>query len=115
LDLLQVGSTAIDVPRVSGLLEGRTAADGRVRDAIVTAVAGAIGSMAALLNPGAVIIGGPWSRAGDFHRLLAERVHRDAIIDTEIRLAELDDHAALVGARIAAVRSAHVRLFGVPH
>jgi predicted NBD/HSP70 family sugar kinase len=114
-NLLLPGSTAIDVPRVSSLLEGRTATDRRTRDAIVTAVATAIESVTALLNPEAVIIGGPWSRAGDFHRLLAERVHGGAIIDTEIRLAALDDRAPLVGARVAAVRSAQLRLFGVPH
>jgi predicted NBD/HSP70 family sugar kinase/biotin operon repressor len=108
--LLQRGSAAIDVPKLCAVLEGRTVADRRVRDGVVVAVSTAIASMIALLNPSAVVIGGPWSNAADFSARLQERVQEIAVVATTVRPALLGSDAPLTGARIAAVRSAQRRL-----
>ena len=50
---------------VRTVLEGRTAAERRTRDVLVDAVAGALSSVTALLNPAGVVVGGPWSSAAD--------------------------------------------------
>jgi predicted NBD/HSP70 family sugar kinase len=112
LDLLQPGSAAIDVGAVEHALDGASAHARRTRDAVVEAVAGAIASMVALLDPGAVVVGGPWSRAADFSERLAVRVGELAVAPTEIRLAGLDAAAPLRGARLAAVRAAQDSLLG---
>jgi len=109
-DLVEPGSNAIDVPALLEVLAGGTAADRRRRAAVAEAVAGAIASMTALLNPERVLIGGPWGTAYDFDRLVAERVHELAMIDTEVRPAALGPTAPLSGARIQAVRSAQAWL-----
>ncbi len=114
LDLLQPGSAAIDVPRLSAALGGGSAADRRIRDAVVDAVAGAVSSMTALLNPAAVIVGGPWGAVAGFADRLAARVHELSVVPTEVRLALLGDAAPLAGARLAAVRGAQAGLVAPP-
>lgn len=105
-DLLQPSSDVIDVPRLAEILDGRTATHRRTRDAVVHAVAGAVCSVTALLNPEAVILGGPWGGVGDFCSLVAERVHSLAAIDAQVRPALLDSGASLTGVRVHAVQSA---------
>lgn len=105
-DLLQPGSSAIDVTRLTTILEAPGVGARRVRDAVVTAVAGAVCSVTAVLNPSAVIIGGPWGRVPGFGPQLTERVCDLAVITTEVRPAAIDDSAPLVGARLAAVQAA---------
>jgi predicted NBD/HSP70 family sugar kinase len=112
LDMLQPASPAIDVIRVSACLEGSTATDRRRRDIIVDAVAGVIASMVALLNPDGVVVGGPWSTAGDFAERLSERVESSAVVATQVRTAQLGVAAPLVGARFAAVQAAQSTLLG---
>lgn len=107
LDLLVPGSATIDVGLVRRVLEGSSAAERRRREVLVAAVAGVVASVTALLNPTAVVLGGPWSDAGDFADRLAERVRADAVVPTEIRSATLRDEAPLTGARSAAVRALH--------
>lgn len=104
--LLRDGSAAIDVPRLSVVLEGGSAANRRTRDAVVDAVAGAISSVTAVLNPSGVVLGGPWSTAGDLADRLSERLREVAVLGTEMRPAALGETAPLTGARLAAVRSA---------
>ena len=104
--LLQPGSSAIDVARLTTILETPDTGARRMRDAVVDAVAGAICSITAVLNPTGVIVGGPWSGVGDFGARLTERVRDLAIIPTEVRQATIGDSAPLVGARLAAVRAA---------
>ncbi len=113
-DLLQPGSSAIDVARLTTSLEAPGAGARRVRDAVVTAVAGAICSITAVLNPTGVIIGGPWSTVGGFGYRLTERVRESAVIDTDVRPAAIGDSAPLVGARLAAVRAAQRSLLQTP-
>jgi len=109
-ELLKPGSHAIDVPRLVDVLESPAAAHRRIRDEVLRAVAGVICSITALFNPEGVLLGGPWSGATDFASELADRVHGEAAIDTEIRLSALDAGAALAGARLQAVRSAQSAL-----
>lgn len=59
-DLLLPGTAAIDVERVRQVLAGTTELDRRLRDHIAGAVAGAIESAVALLNPEGVLVAGPW-------------------------------------------------------
>jgi predicted NBD/HSP70 family sugar kinase/biotin operon repressor len=112
LGLLRAGSAAIDVARVREALHGETAADRSIRDAVVAAVAGVVTSMAALLNPSGVVVGGPWSDAADFGARLAARVAETAVIPATLRLARLGPTAPLVGLRHAAVRAAQSTLLG---
>ncbi|GAA3604365.1 ROK family transcriptional regulator [Microlunatus ginsengisoli] len=112
LDLLQAGSAAIDVDRVSDVLTGRTVASRRRRDAIVEAVAGVIGSISALLDPAGIVVGGPWSAAADLVDRLAQRVGEVSVIALPVRLAALGEEAPLHGARLAAVRDARNSLVG---
>lgn len=114
LDLLLPGSEAIDVTRVRTVLEGRTGAGRRARDVVVDAVAGALSSVTALLNPAGVVVGGPWSSAADFGDRLRARVDELAVVRADVRLARLGDSAPLIGARLAAVRAAQESLLGPP-
>lgn len=87
------GSTTLDLDAVRAALADRP-------ETVLAPVAGALASAATLLDPEAVIVGGPWGRAalaagvGD---ALAARLHRPV----EVRAASVDD-APLVGARLRA-------------
>jgi predicted NBD/HSP70 family sugar kinase len=105
-DLLGAGSSTIHVAKVRDVLEGGSAGHRRIRDGVVLAIAKAVASVTALLNPSAVILGGPSSDAADFSDRLRERVQATAVVDTEVRSAQLGPPAPLIGARIAAGRSA---------
>ena len=105
-ELVQPGSSAIDVDRLVRLLEGQSASDRRLTRDVARAVAGALSSVTALLNPQAVVIGGPWAEAQGFAALVAEQLHEAAAVDAEVRTAHLDTGAPLTGARITAVRTA---------
>jgi predicted NBD/HSP70 family sugar kinase len=109
--LLQPQSNAIDVARLTQILTGSTARDRQVRDEVATAVAGAICSITALLNPAGVVIGGPWSAVdASFVDLVADKVSTAAAIPTVVRRSALDRHAPLTGARAEAVRNAQLAL-----
>ena len=109
-DLLQDGSAAIDVPRLSVVLQGGTAAHRRTRDAIVEAVAAAVSSVTAVLNPSGVVLGGPWSTVGAFAERLDQRLQQVAVVHTELRPAALAEDGPLIGARLAAVEAAQQSL-----
>jgi predicted NBD/HSP70 family sugar kinase len=111
-ELQQPGSDAIDVARVAEVLHGGTAEHRRVRDELVGAVAGALCSITALVNPEGVLLGGPWSSAGDLIPRVAELVHTEAAVGAVVRPAQLDGRAPLTGARLQAVRTARRSLLG---
>lgn len=111
--LQRTDSVAIDRAVVDRVLTGRTAADRRTRDALVGAVAGALGSAVAGLDPQAVLIGGPWSTIGEFDQRVAERVARDSVLPVEIRPASLGAEGPMIGARIEAQRLARAAIFAV--
>ena len=105
-DLLQAGSAAIDVGRLSVILAGEKAADRRLSKAIIEAVTGALCSITAVLNPSGILIGGPWSQIGSAQHRIAARLHEMAVLDTQVRSARWGGDGPLIGARLAAVRSA---------
>ena len=110
LGLRRPGSAALDVERIRTALDGTTPAELATRQVIVTALAGVIASIGAVLNPQAVVIGGPWAD----HPILAERlpgaVDSLAVVSAEIRFAELGADAPHLGARQAAVAAARAAL-----
>jgi len=112
LDLLQPGSSAIDLIKVRRALDGGSAAARRTRDAIVDAVAGVLDAIVTLLNPAGIVVGGPWSSTADFADRLSEAVAATAVVPTPVRLALLDATAPLAGARLAAVRAVQDSLVG---
>ncbi len=111
-DLLLAGSQAIDVDRLKSIVDGTTTTGRRQRSALADAVAGVIASVTALLNPYAVVVGGPWGTYGGFDQLVADRVDELAAIATDLRPAALGEAAPLAGARIQALRSAQASLAG---
>ena len=110
--LLLPGSPAVDVARVAALLAGRTPGDRRLRDRLVRAVAGALASVAALLDPRAVVLAGPWGTAADFAERVATELAELAPVPTPVRAAALGVEASLAGARIMAVQALHDELLG---
>jgi predicted NBD/HSP70 family sugar kinase/biotin operon repressor len=105
-DLLVPGSDAIDADRVRALLESRSAAERRRAGEIAGAVAGAISSVVALLDPQGVLVGGPWGSAGGFVDLIAERLDSAADGNLALRPTALEDAPYRTGVRIRAVAAA---------
>ena len=106
LDLLQPGSTAIDVPLVRSVLAGASAADRRRRDQVADAVAGALSSLVALLDPRGLVVGGPWGSAPGLIELVAERIEPVADPGLVLRPAALPDAPYRHGIRLRAVAAA---------
>ena len=110
LGLRRPGSAALDVERLRSVLDGATEDDRAARQVIITALAGVIASIGAMLNPQAVVVGGPWAD----HPALAEQspnaVEALATVTTEVRFADLGADAPHLGARQAAVASAQAAL-----
>ena len=88
------------------IMNGRTAETRRRRDAIVRAVAAALGTVAALYDPDAILISGPWGIVPGAAELIAEQVEVESSVPATIRPAELGDEAPLVGARMRALEIA---------
>jgi predicted NBD/HSP70 family sugar kinase len=102
-ELLEPGSEAIDVARVRSVLAGRSAADRRRRDEIAGAVAAALDSVVALLDPRGVLIGGPWGSAPGLIDLVAARIDPVAEPELVLRPAALTDAPYRDGIRTRAV------------
>ena len=105
LGLLRPGSDTIAVDAVVRALTDGGPEDVRRRDAVVEAVAGVLVTIAALLNPAALVVGGPWSSAPGFTDRLATRTQQLLVHPTPLLVAELGGTAPLLGARAAALRS----------
>jgi predicted NBD/HSP70 family sugar kinase/biotin operon repressor len=106
LDLLRPDSEAIDVPRVRAVLQGSAAADRRRRDEIATAVAGALSSVVALVDPRGVLIGGPWGSTPGLIEAVGERMDTEAHPELILRPAALTEAPDRQGTRIRAVVAA---------
>jgi DNA-binding Lrp family transcriptional regulator len=102
-DLLVPGSDAIDVPRVRRVLEGRTLPDRRRSTEIAGAVAGAIESVTALLDPNGVLLGGPWGDTPGLLELVADQLAAAANPAPDLRPISLTEAPYRDGARIRAV------------
>lgn len=112
LGLVKSGSASIDVIKVRHVMDGTTIACGPTGDAIVEALSGVIVSIVAMLDPAGIVVGGPWSSAGDLVKRLNLRVATAAVAPTEVRHARLDSTASLAGARLAAIRATQRTLLG---
>jgi predicted NBD/HSP70 family sugar kinase len=112
LGLQRPASDTIDVDAVLGVLAGGSADDRRRGDAVVAAVAGVLASVTALLNPAAVVVGGPWAGAPGFLDRLVARTDELLVPPTPVVAAALGTAAPLLGARLAATRSLRSALFG---
>ncbi|MBA8795805.1 putative NBD/HSP70 family sugar kinase/biotin operon repressor [Friedmanniella endophytica] len=108
--LLREGSWAIDVEAMAALLGRRDAA----ADRVLAAVAGAIATIAALVDPEAVVIADHWSADADLADRLAGPVAAAAPVPVALRAAMITEHAPLVGARTEALAAAHRRLTARP-
>lgn len=110
LGLRRPGSAALDVDRIRTILDG-SSADGRVsRDVVITALAGVIATIATLVDPRAIVVGGPWSDHPTLTARLPVAVAELAAVATEVRFAQLGSDAPHLGARRAAVQSAQAAL-----
>ena len=115
LGLRRPGSAALDVDRLRTVLDGRSAADERAAETIVTPQAGVVASIGTVLDPQAVLVGGPWADHPTVVDRLPGAVATLAAVPTEVRLAELGTDAAHRGARRAAVTAARAALIRTLH
>lgn len=111
--LLVGSSPALDVDRILAALAGTAETDRALAGRLARAVAGALASVTALLNPGAVLLGGPWGVAAGFADAVRDELATLAAVPTELRTSALGDDAPLAGARIAAVGQMQLGLTGV--
>jgi predicted NBD/HSP70 family sugar kinase len=107
--LARPGTAAIDVPAVNRILDGNTPADRRRRDEVVVALAAALSSLTALLNPQVVVLGGPWGVHPGLSPRLAGAL-ADAPVPAAVRIAATGPEAPLIGARVTALDQARARL-----
>ena len=108
--LLRPGSWAIDVEKVSEMLDGDSPQSRQRADSIVTALAGALTSIVAVLNPQAVLIAQDWGWDGHLIALLSARMAVTSAIPVELRAASRLERPSLVGARAESVRAAQESL-----
>ncbi len=108
--LVRPRSHAVDLAAMERVLTGTTVADRRRRDAVVGAIAGALCSVTAVLNPQAVLIGGPWAGIGGLDQRVGELVGDRSAVEVEVRSAALAAEAPLIGTRIRAVELAQAAL-----
>ena len=115
LGLRRPGSAALDVDHLKTVLHGRTAADRRVAETVITALAGVIASIGTVLDPQAVLVGGPWADHPTIGDRLPGAVADLAAVPTEVRLAGLGSDAPHRGARQAAITAARAALIATLH
>jgi predicted NBD/HSP70 family sugar kinase len=106
LGLLRAGSDAIDVPLVRAVLQSSTTADRRCRDRVLDAVAGALNSLVALLDPRGLLVGGPWGHTPGLLDLLTERLDEVADQPLLLRPAALLETPDRDGIRLRSVAAA---------
>lgn len=82
-------------------------------DALADRLALGAAAVAAILDPGCVVLGGELGRAGGpaLAALVARRLTALSPVPTEVRASTLGDPAVLTGARLAARESAQSVLF----
>jgi predicted NBD/HSP70 family sugar kinase len=110
-ELLRPGTAAIDVPALTRVLDGGTAAERRLRDEVVAALGLALTGATALLNPQVLVLGGPWGGHPELAPRLAAAL-TGAPVPAEVRVSTTGPDAPLTGARLTAVDLARARLLG---
>lgn len=111
--LMRPGSEAIDVERVRRILLGSSPADRRTSDEIAAAVAGALGSVVALLDPQGVLVGGPWGSTPGFLDRVAEHLDLSerALVLRPTALTDAPDRDGVRLRAVAAARQAVAHAF----
>lgn len=105
-------TTAIDVDRVAELLRAGSAGRPRAQ-ALGAAVAGAIASLVTLLDPAAVVLGGPWGGLAQTRALIERHLHGLAAVPVLVRTATTTAAAPLTGARLLAIDAAREHVLGL--
>jgi predicted NBD/HSP70 family sugar kinase len=113
LGLSAAGSSAIDIDRVAAILESPAPRDVAVARSIIDALTVAISNVAALINPQAVIVAGPWADCGSLRRQLGEAL-RNAAVPTSVRPSSISGNSFLTGARIDALDRARNHILQTP-
>lgn len=106
LGLQRGDAPANDVTAVLRLLDEAKTGAGEavaVRDAIVSAMAGALSAVSAVVNPELVLLGGPIGRRPDLLGPVRDAVARRIPIPLRIETGRIADAAPLVGARSLAL------------
>jgi predicted NBD/HSP70 family sugar kinase len=109
LGLTWPGTSAINIDRVRAILESSTPKDKVITQSIVDALSVAVANVAALINPEAVVIAGPWASCGSLQRQLGEALGQ-AAVPTAIRSSSIVGNSFLTGARIDALDRARNRI-----
>ncbi|MDN3261424.1 ROK family transcriptional regulator [Streptomyces sp. CSDS2] len=99
---------------VRGAVAGASAADERFLHTLADRIAVGAASVAAVLDPGCVVLGGEVGRAGGavLAGLVGERLRRMSPLATEVRASGLGGAAVLRGALLTARERAQDELFG---
>ncbi|MFF9025787.1 ROK family transcriptional regulator [Streptomyces eurythermus] len=111
---------AADEPEAARVVRGAvaraSAADERFLHALADRIAVGAASVAAVLDPGCVVLGGEVGRAGGavLAGLVGERLRRMSPLPTEVRASGLGGTAVLRGALLTARERAQDELFGPP-
>ncbi|MPY64295.1 ROK family protein, partial [Streptomyces spongiae] len=97
-------------------VEGETAPASRFLDALADRLTIGVASVAALLDPGCVVLGGEVGQAGGaaLAARVAERLVRMSPLPTEVRASVLGGGAVVRGALLMAREAAQDELFGPP-
>jgi predicted NBD/HSP70 family sugar kinase len=105
--LQRPGTAAIDVPALTRLLDSAS----ELRDEVIEALALALSSVTALLNPQVLVLGGPWGGHPELAPRLAAAL-AEAPVPVALRVATAGADAPLIGARHTALEQARARLTG---
>lgn len=108
--LTQPGTTAIDTDRMQGLLSSTSAAAARRRDAVGAALAGMLASLCAALDPGAVVLAGPWGALEPTRALLHSQLAKSVAGDVGLRTASTGSDGPLIGVRHYATQAVRAHL-----
>jgi predicted NBD/HSP70 family sugar kinase len=102
LGLRRPNSTAIDTARLLTALTADTESSAQLREAVATAVSGALAAILAIADPSVIVLGGSWGS----HPAMVEAIGRAfarAPRHAPVRAAAIIDRPALAGARQAAI------------
>lgn len=105
-ELFEPGTEAVDIGRVRRILASDLAADREQGDRIAAAVAGALDSVVALVDPQGVLVGGPWGSSPGLIDRVAKRMTSLPGRELVLRPAGLTDAPYRDGVRIRAVAAA---------
>lgn len=105
LGLTRPGTSAIDVARARAMIT-----DPVRREPLLAGLTAAICAVTALLDPGLVLITGPWGRGTGLAEALDARVAAEAGVPAPVREAALGPDAVMIGLRTAALARARAAL-----